>query len=72
MKPTFKAGEPVRISGDISNGDYNVRVSSTGTVTVDQKSARSNVMVTIDEIDGDRNVTLSVNPKIVTRIQEEA
>lgn len=61
----FKEGDKVTISGDISNGDYNCRVSSTGVVEEDQKTPNSKVRVTIDEIDGDRNVSMLVNPKIV-------
>lgn len=62
----FKEGDKVNISGDISNGDYNCRVSSTGVVEEDQKTLNSKVRVTIDEIDGDRNVSMLVNPKIIT------
>jgi hypothetical protein len=62
----FKEGDKVRISGDISNGDYNCRVSSTGVVEENQKTPNSKIRVTIDEIDGDRNVSMLVNPNIVT------
>ena len=62
----FKKGDKVNISGDISNGDYNCRVSSTGVVEENQKTPNSKIRVTIDEIDGDKNVSMLVNPNIVT------
>lgn len=71
MAKLYKEGEKVFVSGDISNRDYNVRVSSPGVVEADQSSARSNVLVTIDEIDGDHNVTIRVKPKLLSPIEEE-
>ena len=65
-KRLFKKGDVVWVSGDISNKDYNCRVDSEGVVVADQKTARSKVLVTIDEIDGDHNACLSVDPKLLT------
>lgn len=70
-KELFKEGDRVNISGDISNGDYNCRVSSTGIVEENQKTSSSKVRVTIDEIDGDKKVSMLVNPSIVTLASAE-
>lgn len=68
----FKEGDKVDISGDISNSDYNVRVSSSGVVDADQSTANSKVWVTIDEIDGDRNVSMRVSPKMLTLVESKS
>lgn len=68
----FKEGDKVNISGDISNSDYNVRVSSSGVVDADQSTANSKVWVTIDEIDGDRNVSMRVSPKMLTLVESKS
>jgi hypothetical protein len=65
-KSLFKKGDVVWVSGDISNKDYNCRVDSQGVVEADQKTARSKVLVTIDDIDGDHQACLSVDPKLLT------
>ena len=64
-KSLFKKGDVVWVSGDISNKDYNCRVDSQGVVEADQKTARSKVLVTIDDIDGDHNACLSVDSKLL-------
>jgi len=53
MKRLFKKGDKVNVSGDFSNKDYNVRISSPAVVETDQKTSRSNVWVNIAEVDGD-------------------
>lgn len=68
MARLFKEGDKVNISGDISNSDYDVRVSSSGVVDADQSTANSKVWVPIDEIDGDRNVSMRVSPKMLTLV----
>ena len=70
MKRLFKTGDKVNVSGDFSRKDYNVRISSPAVVVADQKTSRSNVLVTIAEVDGDRNVTLYIKPKLVSLIKE--
>ena len=70
MKRLFKKGDNVNVSGDLSSKDYNVRVSSPAVVEADQKTSRSNVLVNIAEVDGDRNVTLYIKPKLVSLIKE--
>lgn len=69
-KRLYKAGDKVRISGDIRNREYNVRVSSNGVVVADQVNARCKVLTRIDEIDGDHNATLLVSDKIMTLVNE--
>ena len=69
-KRLYKAGDIVRISGHISNREYNVRVSSNGVVVADQVNARCKVLTTIDEFDGDRNATLLVSDKLMTLVNE--
>lgn len=65
-KRLYKAGDKVRISGDICNRDYNVRISSNGVVVSDQVNVRCKVLTRIDEIDGDHNVTMLVSDKMLT------
>ena len=70
MKRLFKKGDKVNVSGDFSSKDYNVRISSPAVVETDQKTSRSNVWVNIAEVDGDRNVTFYVKPKLLTLVKE--
>lgn len=70
MKRLFKQFDIVKVDGDVSNEDYNVRVCSHGIVSCDQKTSRSNVLVTVDEIDGDHHACVSFRPKLVSLIKE--
>lgn len=70
MKRLFKKGDKVNVSGDFSSKDYNVRISSPAVVETDQKTSRSNVWVNIAEVDGDRNVTFYVKPKLLSLVKE--
>ena len=71
MKRLFKKGDKVNVSGDLSSKDYNVRVSSPAVVDEDQKTSRSNVWVTIAEVDGDHNVSLYIKPRMLSLVKEE-
>jgi len=59
-KRQWKAGDRFKLSCHFTNRDYNVRVSTGGTILEDQKPRKKNILATLDEIDGDRNVTISV------------
>ena len=70
MKRLFKKGDKVNVSGDFSNKDYNVRISSPAIVEDDQQTSRSNVWVNIAEVDGDRNVTFYIKPSMLSLVKE--
>ena len=70
MKRLFKKGDKVNVSGDFSNKDYNVRISSPAIVEDDQQTSRSNVWVNIAEVDGDRNVTFYIKPSMLALVKE--
>ena len=65
-KHLYKQGENVLVSGDIHDGNYDCRVSSPGVVMSDQRNPRANVMVTVSEIDGDRNVLIYIKPSLLS------
>ena len=71
MARLYKEGDLVSVSGDLVNDDYNVRVSSHGVVVSDQNKSECNVLVTIDEVDGDHYVTTSVNPALLTPVSRK-
>lgn len=59
----FKTGQKVEIDGytdELWIQDYHVRVCSEGVVVEDTKPYDKKVLITLDNIDGDRDVTVSV------------
>lgn len=59
----IKNGTRIWLSGDSADygiSDYNVRISSRATVLVDNNPNDPFVLVSVDEIDGDRNVCVSI------------
>lgn len=63
-------GDRVLISGDsaaLGIEDYNVRVDSYGTVVVTPTIGAAKVLVCIDSVDGDRNVSALVNAAKIKR-----
>lgn len=64
MMQKLKCGDRILVSGDSSElglEDYNVRVSSEATVEMNQESSNQEcILVTLDEVDGDRNVSVYV------------
>lgn len=63
MSNPLAGGTRIFLSGDSAMlwiKDYNVRVSSAATVVREPLPFDKKVLVTIDEIDGDRNVTTLV------------
>lgn len=59
----LKAGTRFHVSGDSSElwlQDYNVRVDTDGVVEVDSGPLEKKVLVTLDTIDGDQNVCVSI------------
>lgn len=59
----IKNGTRIWLSGDSADygiSDYNVRISSGATVLVDNNPNDPFVLVSVDEIDGDRNVCVSI------------
>lgn len=65
-KHLYKQGEQVLVSGDLHDGNYDCRVSSPGVVLSDQRNPRTSVMVSVSEIDGDRNVLIYLKPSLLT------
>lgn len=62
----LRAGTRVYVSGDSADlgiEDYNVRVSTVGVLVTDAAPREKRVLVTLDEIDGDQNVTVLVNKR---------
>lgn len=57
----FKEGDLVFVSGDIEFDDYNVRVNTNGIVQMDETPGETQLLVTLDEIDGDEKVTVYVD-----------
>ena len=63
MLKNLKEGDIVRISGDSSElwiADYNTRVSTYGTIAETPRPNAKKVLVTLDLIDGDKNVCVSI------------
>lgn len=59
----FKAGQKVEVDGytdELWIQDYHVRVCSKGVVVEDTKTYDKKVLITLDDIDGDSNVTVSI------------
>lgn len=61
MERLFKMNDRVSVSGDIEFDDYNVRVCTYGTIQMDEVEGETQLLVTLDEIDGDQNVTVYVD-----------
>jgi len=57
----FQVGDLVFVSGDIEFDNYNVRVSTNGIVEMEEVEGETQLLVTLDEIDGDRHVTVYVH-----------
>jgi len=57
----FQVGDLVFVSGDIEFDNYNVRVSTNGIVEMEEIEGETQLLVTLDEIDGDRHVTVYVH-----------
>lgn len=58
--PEIREGDRVRLSGDSKDlwiSDYNVRVNTQATVVQTPAKHAKKLLVIIDEIDGDHNVT---------------
>lgn len=69
---TLKEGTTFWISGDsceIGIKDYNVRVSSFGTVIQNSSSKSKYALVVLDNIDGDRNVCTRVKKEFMYNIK---
>lgn len=64
MQKKLKSGDKVFISADSSVlglEDYNVRVSTSAVIEEDQEYAnQEDILVTLEEIDGDRNVLVYI------------
>ena len=64
MQKKLKSGDKVFISADSSVlglEDYNVRVSTSAVIEEDQEYAnQEDILVTLEEIDGDRNVLMYI------------
>lgn len=59
----FKAGMRIHVEGDSSDlwiQDYNVRVCTDGTIVCNPNSNDKKVLVTLDSIDGESNVCVSI------------
>lgn len=65
MRRLFKENDIVNVSGDIEFDDYNVRVNTTGIVKMNEVEGETQLLVTLDEIDGDKNVTVYVDVDIM-------
>lgn len=62
-KHEWKTDEQCRVSGnsyDLGITAYNVRVNTNGTVEEDQRKYAKNILVTLDCIDNDHNVCVSI------------
>jgi len=57
----FQVGDLVFVSGDIEFDNYNVRISTNGIVEMEEIEGETQLLVTLDEIDGDRHVTVYVH-----------
>lgn len=68
MKRLFKKNDKIFISGDIEFDDYNVRVSTEGVVLMDETEGETQLLVRLDEIDGDRNANVYVDIDILKLI----
>ena len=69
--PQLKTGDRVRISGDAAElwiPRYNVRVDSEATVMETPRPSNKKVLVTIDSIDHDSNVTVYVRKSGLRRV----
>jgi hypothetical protein len=67
----LKNGDKVTINGytdELWIKDYHTRVSTTATAMEDENPKAKKLLVTLDEIDGDRLVTVSVNKKYIQRM----
>lgn len=64
MEKKLKYGDKVFISADSAElglKDYNVRVSTFATIEEDQEyTNQKDILVTLEEIDGDRNVLIHI------------
>lgn len=59
----FKSGQRIKVDGysdELWINEYHVRVCSEATVEEDTKPRDKKVLVTIDNIDGDKGVTVSI------------
>ncbi len=65
MKNYFKKGDIVKIEGDIEFDDYEVRVCTNGVVIDNQVEDEQQILVAVDEIDGDRNVNVYVDTDVI-------
>ena len=69
--PQLKTGDRVKISGDTAElwiTDYNVRVDSEATIMETPRPSSKKVLVTIDAIDHDSNVTTYVRKSKLRRV----
>ena len=59
----WKTGERFWIDGDVRIEDYNVRVTTNGTVEENQMPRKRKLLCALDSIDGEGNVCVRVNIK---------
>ena len=72
MKTTnWSKGDRFRVSGDSADlwlNDYNVRVDTEGTVLEDRLKGQKKILVTLDSIDGEGNVTATIRASRLHKI----
>ena len=70
----LKAGTKIHVSGDSAElwlTDYKVRVDSDGVVEIDSRPLDKKALVTLDEIDGERNVCVSIRKEKINVLEGE-